>query len=81
MQNCVIIFIEVILGGFIMAKAKKVEINNSNFYDIDKIKNTIITGDSIEELKKIPDQSIDLIFADPPYFMQTLFVITVYIIS
>ena len=55
-----------------MAKAKKVEINNSNFYDIDKIKNTIITGDSIEELKKIPDQSIDLIFADPPYFMQPM---------
>lgn len=45
--------------------------NNDNIFDIDKIKNTIIEGDTIDNLKKIPDESIDLIFADPPYFMQT----------
>ena len=39
--------------------------------NIDKIINTIIKGDCIEELKQIPDESVDLIFADPPYFMQT----------
>lgn len=33
--------------------------------------NTIICGDCIEELKKLPDGSVDLVFADPPYFMQT----------
>ncbi len=33
--------------------------------------NKIIKGDAIEELRKIPDETIDLIFADPPYFMQT----------
>jgi DNA modification methylase len=32
--------------------------------------NTIIHGDCVEELKKIPDNSVDLIFADPPYNMQ-----------
>ena len=32
--------------------------------------NTIIQGDCIEELRKFPDNSIDLIFADPPYNMQ-----------
>jgi DNA modification methylase len=32
--------------------------------------NTIIQGDCIEELKKFPNNSIDLIFADPPYNMQ-----------
>ena len=32
--------------------------------------NSIIQGDCIEELKKFPDNSIDLIFADPPYNMQ-----------
>jgi len=32
--------------------------------------NTIIQGDCIDELKKFPDNSIDLIFADPPYNMQ-----------
>ena len=43
----------------------------SKYYDINKIKNTIICGDTIKELKKITDESVDLIFADPPYFMQT----------
>ncbi|MDR0525496.1 MAG: site-specific DNA-methyltransferase [Spirochaetaceae bacterium] len=32
--------------------------------------NTVIPGDCLEELKKFPDNSIDLIFADPPYNMQ-----------
>lgn len=32
--------------------------------------NTLIQGDSIIELKKLPDNSIDLIFADPPYNLQ-----------
>ncbi len=35
------------------------------------IENTIICGDCIEELKKLKNESVDLIFADPPYFMQT----------
>lgn len=30
----------------------------------------ILLGDCIENLKKIPDNSIDLIFADPPYNLQ-----------
>ena len=33
-------------------------------------KNLITQGDSLELLKKIPDKSIDLIFADPPYNLQ-----------
>ena len=33
--------------------------------------NMIIHGDCIENLKTIPNNSIDLIFADPPYNMQT----------
>jgi len=34
------------------------------------LKNKIINGDSIKELKKIPNESFDLIFADPPYNLQ-----------
>jgi|TARA_Y100000310_G_scaffold28020_1_gene26646 site-specific DNA-methyltransferase (adenine-specific)/modification methylase len=34
------------------------------------LKNKIINGDSLKELKKIPNESIDLIFADPPYNLQ-----------
>jgi len=30
--------------------------------------NQIITGDAIEELCKLPDESVDLIVADPPYW-------------
>ncbi len=32
--------------------------------------NQILQGDSLELLKTIPSQSIDLIFADPPYWMR-----------
>lgn len=40
-------------------------------YNNEELINKVICGDTIEELKKIPNNSIDLIFADPPYFMQT----------
>ena len=33
-------------------------------------KNSILHGDSLELLKQIPDKSIDLVFADPPYNLQ-----------
>ena len=33
-------------------------------------KNQIILGDSIKEMKKLKDHSVDLIFADPPYNLQ-----------
>ncbi|PRY20652.1 modification methylase [Aliiruegeria haliotis] len=32
--------------------------------------NTILAGDCIEEMRKLPEASIDLIFADPPYNLQ-----------
>ncbi len=35
-----------------------------------KFSNKIINGNSLRELKSIPDNSFDLIFADPPYNMQ-----------
>ena len=34
------------------------------------LKNKLVNGDSLKELKKIPDESFDLIFADPPYNLQ-----------
>ena len=42
----------------------KVESSNAKF------SNKIINGNSLRELKSIPDNSFDLIFADPPYNMQ-----------
>lgn len=32
---------------------------------------TILCGDSIENMRKLEDESVDLIFADPPYWMRT----------
>ncbi|MEC8496682.1 MAG: RsmD family RNA methyltransferase, partial [Pseudomonadota bacterium] len=32
--------------------------------------NKIFNGDSIEIMKEMPDNSVDLIFADPPYNLQ-----------
>lgn len=37
---------------------------------IENLLNTIIHGDCIEKFKNIPDNTIDLIFADPPYNLQ-----------
>ena len=36
----------------------------------DNFKNKIINGDCLIELKKIPDKTFDLVFADPPYNLQ-----------
>lgn len=30
----------------------------------------IVRGDSLQVLRDVPDRSVDLVFADPPYFMQ-----------
>ncbi len=37
---------------------------------LEEHKNRIIQGDCIDVLRKFPDKSIDLIFADPPYNLQ-----------
>lgn len=39
-------------------------------YKIEDIKNTIIQGDCLEVMKKIPDNSIDTIITDPPYGLE-----------
>ena len=33
-------------------------------------RDTIVLGDSLKELKKIPNETFDCIFADPPYNLQ-----------
>ena len=35
-----------------------------------KFSNRILNGNCLKELKKIPDKTFDLVFADPPYNMQ-----------
>jgi|YelNatPaOPRAMG01_1025707.scaffolds.fasta_scaffold51625_1 site-specific DNA-methyltransferase (adenine-specific) len=38
--------------------------------DIENYKNKIICGDSLNELKKFPDDSVDLVITSPPYYKQ-----------
>ena len=38
--------------------------------DKNQIKNKIFQGNSIEILKSIPDETFDVVFADPPYNLQ-----------
>ena len=38
--------------------------------NINNFLNRIIPGDCISTMETIPDASIDLIFADPPYYLQ-----------
>jgi len=39
------------------------------YYEKDRFK--LIQGDCLEILKKIPENSVDMIFADPPYFLSS----------
>ncbi|MBQ7155080.1 MAG: site-specific DNA-methyltransferase [Synergistaceae bacterium] len=36
-------------------------------YVIDEIRNSIICGDAVQEMRKLPDESIDLVVTSPPY--------------
>ena len=38
--------------------------------DIKPLLNTVLVGDCMTELRKIPSRSVDLVFADPPYNLQ-----------
>ena len=46
------------------------EETNKKILKFESMLNSVILGDSIEVMKYIPDNSIDLIFADPPYNLQ-----------
>jgi len=39
-------------------------------YLIDEIKNKVILGDAFKVLKKLDDECVDMVFIDPPYFLQ-----------
>lgn len=43
---------------------------NIHKYSLDQITNKVFHGDALEILKKIPKNSVDLVFIDPPYFLQ-----------
>ena len=53
-----------------MSTAKNQKKTQNPSKDSDLKTNCILQGDTIEKLRTIPDESIDMIFADPPYNLQ-----------
>ncbi len=39
-------------------------------YSFQEVLNKVILGDALKALKKLPEESVDMIFMDPPYFLQ-----------
>ena len=39
-------------------------------FSADELQNKVMVGDTFEVLKKMPAESVDLVFIDPPYFLQ-----------
>ena len=39
-------------------------------YSLQEVLNKVILGDALKALKKLPEESVDMIFMDPPYFLQ-----------
>jgi len=39
-------------------------------YETRSIINKVILGDALKVLKKLPEESVDMVFMDPPYFLQ-----------
>jgi DNA modification methylase len=39
-------------------------------YDVKSVRNHVIHGDTFMVLSKLPDECVDLVFVDPPYFLQ-----------
>jgi DNA modification methylase len=39
-------------------------------YETHQLRNKLIHGDALKVLKRIPDESVDMVFVDPPYFLQ-----------
>ena len=62
---------EIIEPGTKFMKLKNILSSQPHDYEIYyKTENTIIiNGDSLEVLNKLPEESINMIFADPPYFL------------
>ncbi len=47
-----------------------IDSDDKQHYSLKQIHNKIIEGDALEVLKKIPEKSVNMVFMDPPYFLQ-----------
>jgi len=57
-------------SNFIDEDLLKVDSEKITSYNIDEIFNKIILGNFLKVLDKFPEESFDMVFIDPPYFLQ-----------
>ena len=46
------------------------DLNEKQTYTKEEVLNSIILGDALKVLKKLPEEIFDMVFIDPPYFLQ-----------
>lgn len=51
--------------GFVIEDSEDI-----NEYSLDDVLGKVIHGDALSVMKKLPKESVDLVFLDPPYFLQ-----------
>lgn len=44
--------------------------SKAKFYSLSQVLDRVILGDALEVLPKLPSESADMVFVDPPYFLQ-----------
>jgi DNA modification methylase len=44
--------------------------NQISRYQLEEVLDKVIWGDALKVLKKLPDECVDMVFMDPPYFLQ-----------
>ena len=62
---CRIPFEEEKLNNLVIKASEEVPL-----YRAEDIKNKVIQGDAFGVLRKIPQETFDMVFIDPPYFLQ-----------
>ena len=46
------------------------DLNEKQTYTKEEVLNSVILGDALKVLKKLPEEIFDMVFIDPPYFLQ-----------
>ena len=58
------------MGNLTKIRAPKAKIRAPKVDKADLPLGQILPGDCVAEMRKLPDASVDLVFADPPYNLQ-----------
>jgi DNA modification methylase len=54
----------------IASESNLIDLTSKDSYLLEELLNKVVQGDAREVLKKMPEASVDLVFFDPPYYLQ-----------